>query len=110
MEITTSKINTSAGMKIEAKENGKVLGWAYLYIMHNDLHKEPFGFMENVFVLEEHRSKGIGKQLIERLIEEAKNQNCYKLIGTSRHERPEVHAIYEKFGFQDRGKEFRMDF
>src|SRR3989344_5641006 len=109
MEIITKKENISFRIKFEAKEGEKILGWAYLYIMHNDLHKEPFGFMENVFVQEEHRGKGIGKKLIESLIQEAKKQGCYKIIGTSRYERSEVHSMYEKFGFKDYGKEFRMD-
>ena len=109
MEIVSYKIDKSSGVKIEAREDGKILGWAYLYIMHNDLHKEPFGFMENVFVHEKYRGKGLGTQLVQRIIEEAKRENCYKLIGPSRYGKPAVHALYEKIGFKDHGKEFRID-
>ncbi len=109
MEIITKKENRSYGIKIEAREGEEVLGWAYLYIMYNELHSEPFGFMEDVFVKEEHRGKGLGTKIIERLIEEAKKEKCYKLIGNSRYERPKVHSMYEKMGFKDHGKEFRMD-
>ena len=109
MEIVSRKIDKSSGVKIEAKEGEKIFGWAYLYVMHNDLHKEPFGFMENVFVHEQYRGKGIGKQLVGKVIEEAKRLNCYKLIGTSRYGNPAVHALYEKIGFKDHGKEFRID-
>jgi GNAT superfamily N-acetyltransferase len=109
MEITTTKENKSFAIKIEAKEGGEVFGWAYLYIMYNDLHKEPFGFMENVFVKEEHRGKGLGTKLIEKLIEEAKAQKCYKLIGNSRYDNPRVHTMYQKMGFKNHGKEFRID-
>lgn len=109
MEIISTKENKSYRIKFEADEGKELLGWAYLYIMHNDLHEEPFGFLENVFVKEEHRGRGIGKKLIESVINEAKRQNCYKLVGTSRYERPEVHAMYIKIGFKDYGKEFRMD-
>jgi GNAT superfamily N-acetyltransferase len=109
MEIISKKENIGLRIKLEAREGEMLLGWAYLYIMHNDLHKEPYGFLENLFVNEEHRGKGVGKKLIENLIKEAKEQGCYKLIGTSRYDRPEVHAMYEKIGFKDYGKEFRMD-
>ncbi len=109
MEITTQKENKSYAIKFTVKENNEVIGRARLYILFNDLHAEPYGFLEDLFVNEEHRGKGIGKQLINALINEAKSQKCYKIIGTSRHARPEVHAMYEKIGFKDYGKEFRMD-
>jgi len=109
MEIVLNKENKSYAMKITAEEQGVAIGGAYLYIMHNDLHQEPFGFIENVFVEEESRGKGVGTKLIEAVIAEAKRENCYKIICTSRYSNPHVHAFYEKFGFKDYGKEFRMD-
>lgn len=109
MEIISFKIEKSSGIKIEAREGEKILGWAYLYVLQNDLHKEPFGFMENIFVQEAYRGKGLGKQLVERIIQEAKRANCYKLIGTSRYENSVAQTLYEKIGFQDHGKEFRID-
>ena len=77
--------------------------------MFNDLHKEPFGFLENVFVKEESRGKGVGSKLVQSAIAEAKKQNCYKIICTSRCESPKTHAFYNKLGFKDYGKEFRID-
>ena len=109
MEIILKKENRSYAIKMEAMENGKVLGRAYLYIMFNDLHKEPFGFLEDVFVEEGNRGKGIGTKLVKEVIAEAKKQNCYKIICTSRYENSAVHDLYEKLGFKDYGKEFRID-
>ena len=109
MEIISKKENRTYGIKIKAEEDGNLLGWAYLYIMYNDLHKEPFGFMENVFVKEESRGKGVGSKLIESIISEAKKQNCYKIICTSRYSNDKVHPLYAKFNFKDYGKEFRLD-
>jgi len=109
MDINFSKENRSYAIKATAEENGMILGSAYLYIMFNDLHEEPFGFLENVFVKEESRGKGIGSKLVEAIIMEAKKQSCYKIICTSRYKNPEVHAFYNKLGFKDYGKEFRID-
>ncbi len=92
------------------EDDGREIGRAYLYILKNDLHDRPFGFMEDVFVEEEYRSQGLGAKMIEELIKTAKENDCYKLIGTSRNERPKVHALYSRLGFKDWGKEFRMDF
>ena len=109
MNINFSKENKSYAIKVVAEENGQILGRARLYIMFNDLHKDPFGFLEDVFVEEKSRGKGIGTKLVNKVIDEAKKQNCYKLICTSRYEKPEVHSLYEKLGFKDYGKEFRID-
>lgn len=109
MEIQQKTIKAH-GIKFFAEDNGKKIAHAYLYILKNDLHEQPFGFMEDVFVDENYRSRGLGTKLIEELIKAAKLNNCYKLIGVSRYERPKVHGWYLNFGFKDWGKEFRIDF
>lgn len=97
-------------VKCTIEENEKEVGRASLYVLYNDLHEEPYGLLEDVFVDEAFRGKGYGRELVHAVIEEAKKQNCYKLIATSRVSRTEVHAMYEKYGFQKYGVEFRMDF
>ncbi len=109
MDIKQKKINAN-GLKLFIKQDGKEIARANLYILKNDLHEEPFGFMEDVFIDENFRSQGLGTKLIEELIKTAKQNNCYKLIGTSRQSRVKVHALYARLGFKDWGKEFRMDF
>ena len=109
MDIKFKTEKKSYAVKFTAEENGKILGRAYLYIMFNDLHKEPFGFIEDVFVEEGNRGKGIGTKLVQAAIAEARKQNCYKIICTSRYENEQVHALYSKLGFKDCGKEFRID-
>ena len=108
MKIISQREDKSYAIKMTAEEDGSVLGWAYLYIIFNDQGKGPYGFLEDVFVKEENRGKGIGSQLIQAVIVEAKKINCYKIVGTSRYERLEVHAMYTKLGFKDYGKEFKM--
>jgi GNAT superfamily N-acetyltransferase len=110
MEITSVKIEKDVyGIKISAQEDGKVLGWALLYIIINERHNEPYAFLENVYIEEEYRVRGLGTQLVQAAIEEAKNRNCYKIIGTSRKFKEGVHKFYEKNGFTNWGYEFRMD-
>lgn len=108
MEIKQTKVNAS-GVKFFIEQNGKEAARAYLYILKNDLHEEPFGFLEDVFVNENLRGQGIGTELLNEIIEAAKDNKCYKIVATSRHERPKVHALYERLGFKNRGLEFRMD-
>jgi GNAT superfamily N-acetyltransferase len=109
MDIQTKDVNAS-GIKLFVTQDGKEVGRAYLYLMTNDLHERPFGFMEDVFVDDSLRGGGIGTALVNAVVQEAKKRNCYKLIATSRYARPKVHELYVKLGWSDHGKEFRIDF
>ncbi len=110
MEITKEKQNRSYAIRFSAQKDGKEFGRAYLYIIYNDLHDEPYGLMEDVFVDESVRGTGIGTKMLKSLIEEAETIGCSKLIGQSRYGREKVHSLYLRLGFRDHGKNFRMDF
>ncbi len=97
------------GIRFSLSDRGQEIGHAFLYLIKNDEHDACAGFMEDVFVAETSRGKGVGTELVQIVIAEAKKRGCYKLLATSRYARPEVHAWYIKLGFTDYGKEFRMD-
>lgn len=61
-----------AGVRISLKIDGSEVGRAYLYILHNDLHKRPFGLMEDVFLDTQYRGKNHGEDLVNKVVEEAK--------------------------------------
>jgi len=108
VELKERAIETK-GIKIFAEENGKEVGRCFIYLIKNDLHEEPYALLEDVYVDENFRGKGIGTELVKKAIEVAKKLNCYKIIATSRFEREKVHEWYQKFGFKKFGFEFRMD-
>jgi len=110
MEIKHSERETKIIKLFIEDESGKEVGRASVALIYNDLHAEPYGLMEDVFVDESLRGQGIGTKLTNAIIEEAKKQKCYKLVATSRYEREKVHDLYKKLGFKEHGIEFRMDF
>jgi len=97
------------GIRFSTEVDGKEVARAFLYILFNDLHKKPFGFLEDVYVNESLRGQGIGTQLLNEIIEEAKRNECYKIVATSRHSRTKVHKLYKHLGFKNQGIEFRLD-
>jgi GNAT superfamily N-acetyltransferase len=109
MEIQRQKVNAE-GIRFSIKKDGKEVARARLYLMNNDLHKEPFGFIEDVYVDEAYRGGVYFGRMMKTVIEEARQKGCYKLIDTSRFERKKVHDLYKKLGFREQGLEFRMDF
>lgn len=100
----------SSAYRFSVKRNGKEAGRAHLFLITNDLHDEPYGLLEDVFVEESYRGEGIGTELLEAVVKKAKEVGCYKLLATSRNGRSEVHAYYERRGFTKYGAAFRIDF
>ncbi len=113
MEIQKDKI-TVQGIRFSINDNGKEIARARLYFIRNDLHAEPYAYIEDVFVDPNYRKRGLATQLEEEMIREAQAQGCYKIIQTSRfadeeNEKENVHRIYERCGFVKWGFEFRKD-
>lgn len=108
MGIRTKELKTK-GIKICFEKNGKEIGRCFVYLIRNQLHEQPYALLEDVFVDEESRGKGIGTKIVKKAIKLAKKMKCYKIIATSRFEREEVHRWYEKLGFKRYGYEFRKD-
>lgn len=104
------KVIKSRGLRISVTRAGVEVGHAYLYFMTNDLHDEPFGLMEDVFVSESVRGQGFGTRLVKKTLQLAQKEGCYKLLATSRHSNDRVHALYTRLGFSSHGLEFRKDF
>lgn len=108
MEIKKIEKDT-IGIKFSIEEDDVELGRAWLYLIYNNLHEQPYGLLEDVFVKEDKRGQGVGNKLLEQVVAEAKNRNCYKIIGTSRMSRDMVHEWYKRLGFREYGLEFRLD-
>ncbi len=97
------------GTRFSITEKDIEIARATLYIMTNDLHQEPFGFIENVFVQPNYQGQGYGTQIIQAVIEQARESGCYKLICISRYKKDKVHKWYKRLGFEDHGLEFRIN-
>ncbi len=108
MRIDRQEVS-ARGIRFSITRDGAEVARAYLYIMFNDLHEEPFGLLEDVYVHESHRGSGLGSQLVQEVIASAREAGCYKLLATSRESRPKVHELYERLGFDKYGVEFRMN-
>ena len=110
MGIRSSEAKQATGILFEIMDGEFQIARGHLYILGNGQHQRPFGLMEDIFVHEKHRGRGLGTQIIEAIVEAARTAGCYKLIATSRDEREKVHNLYRELGFQVQGLEFRMNF
>lgn len=87
---------------------GKIVGSATLLIQLNHSHGgRPYAHIENVVTDSNHRGIGVGKDLVNYLVSEAKKIKCYKIIlNCSQDNIP----FYEKCDFVKTGEvEMRLD-
>jgi ribosomal protein S18 acetylase RimI-like enzyme len=86
-----------------AEENNEIIGFAIGRIKEKD-HKviDKEGYLEEFFVTEQMRGKGIGKKLFDKIVEEFKREGC-KSIGTDAYAtNTKALKYYRKLGFKQR--------
>ena len=66
-KVKINKID-AIGRRLSLKgEGGQEIGHAYLYILNNDLHQQPFAFIEDIEIKEAYQGSGHGKLLLEEI-------------------------------------------
>lgn len=94
----------------DAGQPGLVRGSYALLIMHNLAHMgAPSAIVEDVVVDASCRSQGLGRQMMEHAMAEARSAGCYKLALSSNRRRERAHAFYDALGFERHGYSFVID-
>ena len=104
--IWKNEIEGNAGIKyFGAVENGKVVSTCFCAIIPNLTRLGgAICFVENVVTDKDFRKQGLGKKVMNKAIEFAREKNCYKVILESGAWRTEAHEFYRNLGFDDTAK------
>ena len=87
--------------------NGKrVIGFGSFTMKNNLWPEGPLGYVDELVVDSEFRSKGIGAQLLRRLVALARQKGCYRIELDSAFYRKESHRFYKRQGFKRRAYVF----
>ena len=94
-EINTTYLSDPSSVTLVSVDNDTITGVASLHIIKK--LTRTLGLIEDVAVNENYRGKGIGKKLVEKLIEIASEKGCDKTVLNSSEKNSE---FYEKIGFE----------
>ena len=90
------KYSPPEGEFIIAKNNNKVIGIVGIKNLENNICE-----MKRLFVKDEYKNKGIGKELVGEIIEEAKIRNYKKIMMDTLNTMEKALKIYYKYGFYE---------
>lgn len=92
-----------------AVEDDNLMGWILIGTSKDSLTEKKYGFIYELFVVEEFRGTGIAKQLMETGIEHLK-EDGYTEVRLSVYAANQAIKLYEKLGFEHRTITMSMTF
>lgn len=69
-------------------------------------YPKPIAELDELFVLEQYRRTGVGKQLLQQIEEKAILLDCYRLYIESHYDHKDAHRFYERLGYTNYGYHF----
>ena len=81
-----------------AEENGSAIGFALFFHNFSTFLAQPGIYLEDLYVMEEHRSKGVGRALLARLAAIAVERDCGRLEWAVLDWNTDAIGFYERVG------------
>lgn len=82
------------------QQGGKTMGWIHgIYSLR--IASDPFVEIAGLVVDAQHRKMGMGKSLIEEILQWAKSKNCSHIRVRCQVMRKEANIFYSRLGFQE---------
>ncbi len=82
-----------------AEEAGEIVGFFFGFFYPSPVHKQPVALADAMFVRETHRGKGIGKALLSRFKDWAREQGASFVELKVMSQNAPALALYESLGF-----------
>jgi len=84
-----------------------IVGTSSLLVCDNLGHGgKSFAIVDNVVVASDYQGQEIGKKMMGKAMELAREKGCYKLMLSSSKTRVKAHHFYKKLGFKEHGTSF----
>lgn len=93
-----------------AEVGGQVVGFLSLEFRDRLNRVQPQAWIPDLIVTASHRGRGIGKALLQRAFDLARERGCWSVTLESGYSRQAAHQLYRAMGMRDEGLYFRLPF
>ncbi|TCT17170.1 acetyltransferase (GNAT) family protein [Natranaerovirga pectinivora] len=101
-ELWYSIYNDPSIYCIVAEQKGLLISTCNITIIKNlTRNARPYGLIENVVTHSDYRNLGLGKKVLQKAIDIAKENNCYKVMLLTGSKKEETLHFYRSVGFKD---------
>lgn len=88
---------------VAENQNGEVIGYVAVHWLPYLILAGPEGYVSELFVNESERGKGVGRNLLEAVKEQAMERGCTRLMLVNGRNRPSYErGFYRKLGWEER--------
>jgi ribosomal protein S18 acetylase RimI-like enzyme len=104
------RIEGDKSIALVAEESGEIVGYAISYMQNFAFRKKnPLAELENMFVEEGFRGKGVGTMLVEEIKKQLKKRNVLRLKVEAFYPNTQAINFYKKLGFSNFASVLEMD-
>jgi len=100
--------DTGSHFLVAARE-GTPVGFINFTVRQTILHQSPSALIDELVVAEEHRGKGVGRQLMQATIEKCRNLGCCEVEVSTEKTNLKARKFYKQCGFEELGTLFEVD-
>lgn len=93
-----------------AELNGETAGFIDQWIIYDFAHDAKLSFIQNLYVASKHRRKGIGNNLLQKIIESAKKNDVAEIHVVTEFENQAAIKLYKKQGLVKESLQLEMEF
>ena len=110
MEILRKALKKPDYELVVAELDGEIVGFIDQWIVHDFAHGAKLSYIQNLYVISQHRRKGVGSRLLEEIIRSAENKGVLEIHVVTEFENKAAIDLYRKHGFVEESLQLEREF
>jgi GNAT superfamily N-acetyltransferase len=91
-----------------AEVDGSVVGFTHFLFRPSSWAVNDYCYLEDLFVDSDQRGKGIGRELINAVVKEAKSKGSARVYWTTQNTNAQARILYDSFGYPSEFVQYRI--